>query len=312
MLEMLLQGQASMSNIMQGMVTEQSDLKKQIQGIESHVRLLDNHVAQLASKPSRTQDTFYQPEPNPREQCNVDYVDESETYGTRRIITEQRRAYLERQRNPIVEEPEDVYLPPPPRPPPIPFSQRLQRTPQVDGELTKFADMWEKMEIAQPLQEAIAQTPSYEKFLKDTLVKKEKLEEEPIIVIAECNDVLQQNLPAKMANPGSFSIPCQLGNVSIPSALCDTGASVRLLPKTTYDKLNVDELKPTKMIFQLADKSVKAPLGTLEDVPLKAGNVYVLIDFVVIDMNNRNDESVILGRPFLNTVDAVIHSRKDP
>ncbi|XP_010521023.1 PREDICTED: uncharacterized protein LOC104800019 [Tarenaya hassleriana] len=154
--------------------------------------------------------------------------------------------------------------------------------------------MWEKMEIVQPLQEAIAQTPSYEKFLKDTLVKKEKLEEEPVILTAKCSVVLQQSLPAKMADPRSFSISCQLGSVSIPSALCDLGASVSLLPRTTYDKLNVGELKPTKMILQLADKSVKAPLGTLKDVPLKVGNVHVPIDFVVIDMDNRNDESYIL------------------
>ncbi|XP_010539210.1 PREDICTED: uncharacterized protein LOC104813350 [Tarenaya hassleriana] len=137
----------------------------------------------------------------------------------------------------------------------------------------------------------MAQTPSYEKFLKDTLVKKEKLEEEPVILLY-CNKTYQPRC------------------VSIPSALCDLGASVSLLPKTTYDKLNVGELKPTKMILQLADKSVKAPLGTLEDIPLKVENVYVPIDFVVTDMDNRNDESVILGRPFLNTVDAVIHVPK--
>ncbi|XP_010543939.1 PREDICTED: uncharacterized protein LOC104816709 [Tarenaya hassleriana] len=154
------------------------------------------------------------------------------------------------------------------------------------------------------------QTPSYEKFLKDSLVKKEKLEEEPIILIAECSVVLQQNLPAKMADPGSFSILCQLGSISIPSTLYDLGASVSLLPKTTYDKLNVGELKPPKMILQVADKSVNDSLGTLEDVPLKVGNVYVPIDFVVIDMENINDELVILRRPFLNTIDAVIHVRK--
>ncbi|XP_010529078.1 PREDICTED: uncharacterized protein LOC104806055 [Tarenaya hassleriana] len=140
--------------------------------------------------------------------------------------------------------------------------------------------MWEKMEIAQPLQEAIARTPSYEKFLKDTLIKKEKLEEEPVILTTECGVVLQQSLPAKMVDPGSFSIPCLLGIVFIPSALCDLGTSVSLLPKTTYDKLNVGELKPTKIILQVADKSVK--------------------DF----------RGLILGRLFLNTFDAVIHVRK--
>ncbi|XP_019056384.1 PREDICTED: uncharacterized protein LOC109116069 [Tarenaya hassleriana] len=107
------------------------------------------------------------------------------------------------------------------------------------------------MKIAQPLHETIAQTPSYEKFLKDGLVRKEKLEEEPVILTAECR------------------------------------ASMSLLPKTTYDKLNVDELKPTKMILQLADKSVKALFGTLEDAPLKVENVYVPIDFVAIDVDRR-------------------------
>ncbi|XP_010548877.1 PREDICTED: uncharacterized protein LOC104822864 [Tarenaya hassleriana] len=127
------------------------------------------------------------------------------------------------------------------------------------------------MEIAQPLQEAIAQTPSYRKFLKDSLVKMEKIEEEPVILTVECSVVLKQNLPAKMVDPRSFSIPCQLGSVSIPSALFDLGASLSLLPKTMYDKLNVGELKSTKMIMQLADKSMKALCGTLEDVPLKVG-----------------------------------------
>ncbi|XP_010543108.1 PREDICTED: uncharacterized protein LOC104816134 [Tarenaya hassleriana] len=187
MLETLLQGQTSMSNTMQGMVTEQSDLKKQIQGIESYVKLLDNQVAQLAAKPSRTQGTLpCKPEPKPREQCNSVYVDANKTYETRTKKSLSREA-----KESDVEEPEDVYVSPPPRPPPIPFPQWLQRIPQVNSELTMFADMWKKMEIVQPLQEAIAQTPSYEKFLKDTLVKKEKLEEELVILTDECSALLQ-------------------------------------------------------------------------------------------------------------------------
>ncbi|XP_010521064.1 PREDICTED: uncharacterized protein LOC104800059 [Tarenaya hassleriana] len=136
------------------------------------------------------------------------------------------------------------------------------------------------------------------------------MEEEPVILTVECSVVLQQNLPAKMADPESFSIPYQLGNASIRSAMCYLGASVSLLPKTTYHKMNVGELKPAKMILQVADKSVKAPLGTLEDVPLKVENVYIPIDFVVIGMDNMKDESLILGHPFLNIVDVVIHIRK--
>ncbi|XP_010529049.1 PREDICTED: uncharacterized protein LOC104806027, partial [Tarenaya hassleriana] len=63
------------------------------------------------------------------------------------------------------------------------------------------------------------------------------------------------------------------------------------------------------MSLQLADRSVKYPIGILEDVPLKVGNFYIPVDFVVLDMEKDSKVPIILGRPFLNTVDAIIHVR---
>ncbi|XP_010544495.1 PREDICTED: uncharacterized protein LOC104817118 [Tarenaya hassleriana] len=169
--------------------------------------------------------------------------------------------------------------------------------------------MVRKLEITMPFHEVITQMPSYAKFLKDILTKKRVIEKETITLNPECSAILQHDLPPKMSGPDSFSIPCKLGNISIDRALCDLGASVSLLPLSIYKKLNVGELKPTRMALQLADRSVKYPLGILEDVPLKVSDYYVPIDFVVLDMDEDSKIPIILGRPFLNTADAIVHIR---
>jgi len=43
------------------------------------------------------------------------------------------------------------------------------------------------------------------------------------------------------------------------------------------------------------------PLGKLEDMPAKIGDIWVLEDFIIADMTKTNDAQIILGRPFLAT-----------
>ncbi|XP_061342220.1 uncharacterized protein LOC133288453 [Gastrolobium bilobum] len=73
----------------------------------------------------------------------------------------------------------------------------------------------------------LEQMPSYGKFLKETLSKKRKLtEDEPVTLTEECSVILQKNMPPKLKDPGSFSIPCIIGKTTIERVLCDLGASV--------------------------------------------------------------------------------------
>jgi len=97
--------------------------------------------------------------------------------------------------------------------------------------------------------------------------------------------VVLNELPAKLKDPGSFSIPCTIGNVSIDRALSDLGSSVSLMSYTIFKRLGLEDLAPTCISLQLADRSIKYPLGILEDVPIKVGDFYVPIDFVVLDMD---------------------------
>jgi hypothetical protein len=99
----------------------------------------------------------------------------------------------------------------------------------------------------------------------------------------------------------------------INKALLDLGASVNLLPYSMYLKLGLGELKPTTVMLQLANRSMKRPRGIIEDVLIKIDKFYFPVDFIVIDTEPVHDVvnqiPVILGRPFLATANALINCR---
>ena len=96
-------------------------------------------------------------------------------------------------------------------------------------------------------------------------------------------------------------------------ALLDLGASVNLLPYSMYKKLGLGELKPTFITLSLADRSIKIPKGTVEDVLIQVDKFYYPVDFVVLDTEPvvvwANYVPIILGRPFLAISNAIINCR---
>nr|XP_027067481.1 uncharacterized protein LOC113693100 [Coffea arabica] len=149
--------------------------------------------------------------------------------------------------------------------------------------------------------------PSYAKFLKEIMTRKRKLEDcETIALTEECSAIIQNKLPPKLKDPGSFSIPCTIGNVDFSKALCDFGASVSLIPLTVARQLGLHELKRTNITLQLADRSIRYPLGVLENVLIKVQKFIIPVDFVVLDMEEDISMPIILGRPFLATAGTII------
>ena len=90
--------------------------------------------------------------------------------------------------------------------------------------------------------------PQYAKFMKDILSKKRKITEERILNLTEtCSVVIQKTIPEKMQDPDSFTIPCKIGDVYMGKALCDSGASINLMPLSVSKRLSLGELTPTTM-----------------------------------------------------------------
>ena len=80
---------------------------------------------------------------------------------------------------------------------------------------------------------------------------------------ATCSAVIQQKLPAKMKDPGSFTIPCSIGKYEFKKALCDSGASINLMPLSVVQRLSLGELTPTTITLQMDDRSMAQPEGVL-------------------------------------------------
>nr|GFA32924.1 hypothetical protein [Tanacetum cinerariifolium] len=136
------------------------------------------------------------------------------------------------------------------------------------------------------------------KFLKGFLMNKTRLEEACTITMNErCSAILLNKLASKEKDPGSFTIPCDIGKLHINNALADLVASISLMSYTMYEKLGLEEHKPNRMSLELADRSIQYPRGIVENVLIKVDKFVLPIDFVILDMAkdsmrppNKDDE----------------------
>ncbi|GJW02402.1 hypothetical protein Tco_1561258 [Tanacetum coccineum] len=147
----------------------------------------------------------------------------------------------------------------------------------------------------------------YAKFIKDLLDMKGKAEETSKITLNKrCSKVLLNKIPFTERDPGSITIPCVIGKMGIDKGLADLGARISLMPYSMYARLDLGELKPTRMCIELANKSTQYPRGKAKNVIVKINKFIFPVDFVVLDMKEDHKILIILGRPFLATGHAMI------
>jgi hypothetical protein len=180
----------------------------------------------------------------------------------------------------------------------FPFPRRIKK-PTVDEQFRKFVEVIKKFNVNIPFLEAM-QVPTYAKYLKDILNNKRPLPTTDTVKLTEeCSAAI-----LKKKDPGCPTISCSIGFEHFENALCDLGASVSVMPKAVFDKLNYTSLSPTTMCLQLADQSVRFLAGIVEDIPVRVRDSFVAVDFTVLDMDVDTRMPLILGRPFLSTANA--------
>ncbi|GKA76363.1 zf-CCHC domain-containing protein [Tanacetum coccineum] len=116
----------------------------------------------------------------------------------------------------------------------------------------------------------------------------------------------EESPPHKEKDPGSFTLPSFINDNCFKKLLVDLGASVSVMPYSTYVNLGRGTLTKTYMTIELADRSIKPPKGIVENVLVKIKKFTFLVDFVVLDIPEDKDVPLILGRPFLSTAYAKI------
>ena len=142
--------------------------------------------------------------------------------------------------------------------------------------------------------------------LNAKLFGNETWESKPPLLINELDTWIQKTLPQKKQDPSKFLIPCTIGTMTFEKALCDLGSGINLMPLSVIEKLGIYGMQASKISLEMADKSMKMAYGQVEDVLVKVEGLYIPADFIVLDTGKDEDESIILGRPFLATAKAVI------
>ncbi|GJS87846.1 hypothetical protein Tco_0770482 [Tanacetum coccineum] len=117
---------------------------------------------------------------------------------------------------------------------------------------------------------------------------------------------INDTIPRKEKDLGSFTLPCFINKTCFDNTLIDLGASVSVMPLSTYLNLGLGELAHTRLTVELADRMVKYPKGVAENVLVGISKFTFPVDFIILDMPEDIKVPLILGRPFLSTARAKI------
>ena len=194
-----------------------------------------------------------------------------------------------------------------------PFPQSLKTKKKAINQ-AEILEVLRQVKVNIPLLDMIKQVPTYAKFLKDLCSVKKGLNiDKKAFLIEQVSVIIQCKTPVIYKDPGCPTISVNIGGICVKKVLLDLRASVNLLPYSMYRQLGLGELKPTSITLSLADRSIKIPKGTVEDVLIQVDKFYYPVDFVVLDTEpvavGANYVPIILGRPFLATSNAIINCR---
>nr|GEZ93853.1 reverse transcriptase domain-containing protein [Tanacetum cinerariifolium] len=178
---------------------------------------------------------------------------------------------------------------------------------QEPTEATTDTKLSSTEDIQPPFADALVHMPKFAPMFKKLLNNKNKLIELTKTPLNEnCSAVVLKKLPEKLGDPGRFLIPFDFLEFDNCLARADLGASINLMPLSIWKKLKLPTLNDTKMVLELADRTISKPTGVSKNVFVKVGKFYFPADFVVLDFIADPRVPLILGRPFLSTAHALI------
>ncbi|XP_050920410.1 uncharacterized protein LOC127138048 [Lathyrus oleraceus] len=205
--------------------------------------------------------------------------------------------------------------------PPITFPHRILKNKRTgDGDKEReILDVFRKVAVNIPLLDVIKQVPKYAKFLKDLCTSKKSLKgNERVNLGRNISALIQpkhspekaivsslnQTIPQKCKDPGTFAIPCTIGDSKFDNCMLDLGAGINVMPTSVYNNLDLGSLQHTGLIIQLVNRSNDRPIGVVKDVLVQVNDLIFPADFYILDMYGERNSSrspIILGRPFMKT-----------
>nr|GEV25563.1 reverse transcriptase domain-containing protein [Tanacetum cinerariifolium] len=171
----------------------------------------------------------------------------------------------------------------------------------------KFVEIFRDLHFELSFVDALIHMPNFAPMFKKLLNNKDKLIKLTKMPLNEnYSGVVLKKLPEKLDDPGRFLIPCDFLEFDNCLALADLGVIINLMSLSIWKKLRLPTLNDTKMVLELANRTISKPMGVAENVFVKVSKFYFPADFVVLDFVADPRVPLILGRPFLSTAHTLI------
>nr|GEW95837.1 reverse transcriptase domain-containing protein [Tanacetum cinerariifolium] len=158
----------------------------------------------------------------------------------------------------------------------LPYPSRLQKEKLRENDDILFAPMFKKL-----------------------LNNKDKLIELTKMPLNEnCSAVVLKKLLEKLSDPGGFPIPCDFLEFDNCLALVDLGASINLMSLSIWKKLRLPTLNDTKMVLELADRTISKPTGVAKNVFVKVDSEFDMErDIIILEaLLNSDPEPPLLNQ----------------
>ncbi|CAN6688376.1 unnamed protein product [Malus baccata var. baccata] len=124
-------------------------------------------------------------------------------------------------------------------PPNVPFPHRFMQSRKEEAE-KDILETFRKVQVNITLLDAIKQVPRYANFLKELCTTRKRISNKEVVKVSEnVSAILQRKMPPKCKDPGSFTIPCVIGNNRFEHAMLDLGASINVMPYSIYVSMNL-------------------------------------------------------------------------
>nr|XP_016505125.1 PREDICTED: uncharacterized protein LOC107823050 [Nicotiana tabacum] len=107
----------------------------------------------------------------------------------------------------------------------------------------------ETEKVAEPVEEPLVEIESDKEKSQVNIPLVEALKEMPGYTYSDLSAVVTRPIAEKLSDPGSFTIPCTIGNFAFAKALCDLGGSINLMPLAIYKRLGIGRDRPTSMLL---------------------------------------------------------------
>ena len=142
----------------------------------------------------------------------------------------------------------------------------------------------DEMEAVMPLVEVLKLISDPHKDVRNLILERLNIcqdsdDEDDVIMHQTAGKRIIQE---KLEDPGSFTLPCSIRQLTFSNCLCDLGDSVTLMPLSVARTLGFIQYKPCDITLILADRTSKRPFSILQNVPVMINGVEVPTDFVVL------------------------------